>query len=337
MTNTREQDPVIRTRSLTRTFTRHKQTVEAVRGLDLEVGRGELVAFLGPNGAGKSTTLRMLTTLLPPTSGTAEVAGHDVVRDQRAVRRSIGYVGQGNSAGHNQRGRDELVSHARAHGLSRAEARRRAEELTEAFDLGAVVGRPVSTLSGGQRRRLDVALGLVHEPRLLFLDEPSTGLDPQNRANLQEQVQRLHAERGTTIVMTTHYLEEADAIAGRVVVIDHGRVIADDTAARMKAGLGDRVTLDFGSAEEAAAAASRVVRAAPEGEVRREGTAVVLRVAHGRTLAPRLVSDLAAEGAPAQSIEVVGPTLDDVFLHLTGRSLRESQETNQQTTEENAA
>jgi ABC-2 type transport system ATP-binding protein len=334
MTNTRVQDPVIRTRSLTRTFTRHKQTVEAVRGLDLEVGQGELVAFLGPNGAGKSTTLRMLTTLLPPTSGTAQVAGHDVVRAQREVRRSIGYVGQGNSAGHNQRGRDELVSHARAHGLSRLDARRRAAELIDAFDLGAVVGRPVSTLSGGQRRRLDVALGLVHEPRLLFLDEPSTGLDPQNRVNLQEQVQRLHGERGTTIVMTTHYLEEADAIAGRVVVIDHGRVIADDTAARLKAGLGDRVTMEFASGEDAAAAAARVVRAAPAGEVRRESSVVTLRVAHGRSLAPALVADLAVAGSPARSIEVVGPTLDDVFLHLTGRSLRESQDptTEQQAT-----
>ena len=332
---------MIRTRSLTRTFTRHKQTVEAVRGLDLEVGQGELVAFLGPNGAGKSTTLRMLTTLLPPTSGAAEVAGYDVVRQQREVRRSIGYVGQGNSAGHNQRGRDELVSHARAHGLSRAEAHRRAAELTEAFDLGAVVARPVSTLSGGQRRRLDVALGLVHEPRLLFLDEPSTGLDPQNRVNLQEQVERLNTERGTTIVMTTHYLEEADAIAGRVVVIDHGRVIADDTAPRLKAGLGDRVTLRFATDDDAADAAARVFRAAAEADVRRESTTVTVRVAHGRSLAPQLVADLAAAGRPVHSIEVVGPTLDDVFLHLTGRSLRESQETGTQdtdaTNEEHAA
>ena len=222
--------PVIRTQGLTRHFTRHKKTVEAVRGLDLEIGAGELVAFLGPNGAGKSTTLRMLTTLIAPTAGTAEVAGYDVVRQRREVRRSIGYVGQGNAAGHTQRGRDELVSQARAFGMSRLDARRRADELLEAFDLTEHAGRPVSTLSGGQRRRLDVAIGLVHTPRLLFLDEPSTGLDPQNRANLQEQIKRLHAEQDTTIVLTTHYLEEADAIADRVVVIDHGLVIADDTA-----------------------------------------------------------------------------------------------------------
>jgi ABC-2 type transport system ATP-binding protein len=227
-------DPVIRTSGLTRHFTRHKTTVEAVRGLDLEIAQGELVAFLGPNGAGKSTTLRMLTTLLPPTSGTAEVAGYDVVREHREVRRSIGYVGQGNAAGHAQRGRDELVSQARAFGMSRRQAHQRADELVAAFDLTEQATRPVSTLSGGQRRRLDVAIGLVHTPRILFLDEPSTGLDPQNRVNLQEQITRLHAEQGTTIVLTTHYLEEADTIADRVVVIDHGRVIADDSAARLK-------------------------------------------------------------------------------------------------------
>src|SRR5829696_1733329 len=160
MTTQTHAEPVIVTEALTRTFTSRKHTVEAVRGLDLEIGHGELVAFLGPNGAGKSTTLRMLTTLLAPTSGTARVAGFDVVRDQRDVRRSIGYVGQGNGAGHQQRGRDELVSQGRAHGLSRAVARTRAEELITDLDLGAVADRKVSTLSGGQRRRLDIAMGL---------------------------------------------------------------------------------------------------------------------------------------------------------------------------------
>ena len=322
------QHPVIRTQGLTRHFTRHKQTVEAVRGLDLEVAPGELVAFLGPNGAGKSTTLRMLTTLIAPTSGTAEVAGYDVVSHQRDVRRSIGYVGQGNAAGHQQRGRDELVSQARAHGMSRQESRRRADELLEAFDLAEHGGRPVSTLSGGQRRRLDVAIGLVHTPRLLFLDEPSTGLDPQNRVNLQEQIRRLHGENGTTIVLTTHYLEEADAIADRVVVIDHGLVIADDTATGLKSGLGDLVTLGFASAEDAAAAA-RAGRAA-----RRAGSR---RARRGRGHDPQLPGRGAGAGAGRRTsprpghrsrrIEVAGPTLDDVFLDLTGRSLRESNET----------
>ena len=314
---------MIRTRALTKTFTRHKQTVHAVRGLDLEVEAGELVAFLGPNGAGKSTTLRMLTTLIAPTSGTAEVVGHDVVAQQRQVRRSIGFVGQGNAAGHQQRGRDEVVSQARAHGLTRREAHDRAEELLAAFDLTEHAGRPVSTLSGGQRRRLDIAIGLVHSPRLLFLDEPSTGLDPQHRVNLQEQVRRLHQDAGTTIVLTTHYLEEADALAGRVVVIDHGAVIADDTAPRLKSALGDLVSLGLETPDSAALAAQRAERL-PGASVVRRGLDVEIRVAGGRDLAAGLVADLASAGAGVRRLEVVGPTLDDVFLDLTGRSLRET-------------
>jgi len=318
--------PMIRTRGLTKRFTRHKQTIEAVRGLDLEVAPGELVAFLGPNGAGKSTTLRMLTTLIAPTTGSAEVAGYDVVSHQRDVRRSIGYVGQGNAAGHQQRGRDELVSQARAHGMGRQESQSRAEELLEAFDLTEHGRRAVSTLSGGQRRRLDVAIGLVHTPGLLFLDEPSTGLDPQNRANLQEQIRRLHADHGTTIVLTTHYLEEADAIADRVVVIDHGLVIADDTPGGLKSGLGDLVKLGFETADEAAVAEQAATRAAGGASIERAGTVVTIRTRGGAELAPRLVHDLAAAGTPVRRIEVAGPTLDDVFLDLTGRSLRESNE-----------
>jgi len=328
--------PVIRTHGLTRHFTRHKTTVEAVRGLDLEIGRGELVAFLGPNGAGKSTTLRMLTTLVEPTSGTAQVVGYDVVRERRQVRRSIGYVGQGNGAGHAQRGRDELVSQGRAFGLSRPAAHARADELLEAFDLTEQAARPVSTLSGGQRRRLDVAIGLVHTPTVLFLDEPSTGLDPQNRVNLQEQVRRLHDELGTTIVLTTHYLEEADAIADRVIVIDHGRVIADDTASRLKSGLGDLVTLGFDSVPQAAMAAHRVEHL-QGATVSRDDVRVHVRVAHGRDLAPGIVTDLATAGAPVRRIEVAGPTLDDVFLDLTGRSLRENTSDNDTTELEGAA
>jgi len=316
--------PAIVTRGLTRTFTAKKRTVEAVRGLDLEIERGELVAFLGPNGAGKSTTLRMLTTLLVPTAGTAEIEGYDVVRDQRAVRRSIGYVGQGNGAGHQQRGRDELVSQGRAYGLAKAEARSRADQLVAELDLGEVADRVVSTLSGGQRRRLDIALGLVHSPGVLFLDEPSTGLDPQNRANLQQQIRRLHTERGTTIVLTTHYLEEADALAQRVIVIDHGRVIADDSAARLKSSLGDLVTMGFADPEHAVLAAGRAAGRRPDAAVQRAGAVVRVRVAQGSELAPGLVQDLAAAGAPVTRLEVAGPTLDDVFLQLTGRSLREA-------------
>ncbi|MET1060137.1 MAG: ATP-binding cassette domain-containing protein, partial [Nocardioides sp.] len=234
------------------------------------------------------------------------------------------------AAGHTQRGRDELVSQARAFGMTRLDAGHRADELLEAFDLTEHAGRPVSTLSGGQRRRLDVAIGLVHTPRLLFLDEPSTGLDPQNRANLQEQIKRLHAVQGTTIVLTTHYLEEADAIADRVVVIDHGLVIADDTATALKSGLGDLVTLGFADEPQAVAAAGlAVARLAGRALIERSGTTVTIRAAGGAEIAPGLVQDLAGLGAPVRRMEVVGPTLDDVFLDLTGRSLRESNETSE--------
>jgi ABC-2 type transport system ATP-binding protein len=322
------KEPVIVTEALTRTFTTRKHTVEAVRGLDLEIGHGELVAFLGPNGAGKSTTLRMLTTLLAPTSGTARVAGFDVVAQQGDVRRSIGYVGQGNGAGHQQRGRDELVSQGRAYGLSRAAARARADELISAFQLDASADRKVATLSGGQRRRLDIALGLVHAPEVLFLDEPSTGLDPQNRANLQSQVERLHAETGNTIVLTTHYLEEADALAERVIVIDHGQVIADDTAYRLKSGLGDRVTLGFADPADARAGAERAARIAGA-QVERDGSDVVARIVRGNEAVAGLIHDLHVDGHPPTSVEVVLPTLDDVFLELTGRSLREANESSQ--------
>jgi ABC-2 type transport system ATP-binding protein len=314
---------MIQTDGLTRHFKTKHGTVEAVVDLDLDVREHELVALLGPNGAGKSTTMRLLTTLLRPTSGRAEVVGHDVVDDPAAVRRRIGYVGQGNGAGHNQRVRDELVTQGRAYGLPKDECNARADDLIEALDLGSLTDRAVNTLSGGQRRRLDVALGLVHRPPLLFLDEPSTGLDPQSRANLWEHILRLRREHDMTIVLTTHYLDEADAMAERVVVIDHGRVIADDTADRLKADLaGDRILVTAGDG-----AVQRVVdvaaRAVGTQDVEVSGRVVNLRVVEGAGTLPGLLRALDAEGVPVDAAEVRRPTLDDVFLTLTGRSLRE--------------
>ncbi|PXY22945.1 ABC transporter ATP-binding protein [Prauserella muralis] len=315
---------MIRTSGLTRHFTVKKQTVEAVRGLDLHVGKGELVALLGPNGAGKSTTLRMLTTLLRPTAGTAEVAGHDVTADPRAVRSAIGYIGQGNGAGHSQRVRDELHSQGRAYGMNAAAARTRAAELIGSLDLEAFADRVVSSLSGGQRRRLDIAMGLIHAPELLFLDEPSTGLDPQNRANLAEHVRRLRAEHGTTMVLTTHYLEEADQLAERVVVIDHGRVIADDTPERLKSAYaGDRITLRFDHDRDAARARTCVLGIADGAVTDLTGATLQVRLDGGAELAPKLLRALDDTLVPVAAVEVARPTLDDVFLNLTGRSLRE--------------
>ena len=232
---------MISTRQLTKDFVVSRtDTVHAVRGISLNVEPGELVAVLGPNGAGKTTTLRMLTTLIAPTSGTATVAGYDVSTDPGRVRRQIGYVGQGNGAGHSQRVRDELSGQGVIYGLDRRAAKQRTEELLESLELKDLANRKVSDLSGGQRRRLDVAMGLVHAPNLLFLDEPSTGLDPQNRANLWDHILRMREQYSMTIVLTTHYLDEADSMAERVVVVDHGEVIADDTADSLKADAGRR-------------------------------------------------------------------------------------------------
>jgi ABC-2 type transport system ATP-binding protein len=303
-------------------LTKHFKDVKAVDGIDLAVRPGELVALLGPNGAGKSTTLRMLTTLIPPTAGTAAVAGFDVVKQQRDVRRRIGYIGQGNGAGHSQRGRDELISQGRAYGMPVREARARAAELIDSLDLAEVADRTVSTLSGGQRRRLDIAMGLIHEPAILFLDEPSTGLDPQNRANLQEHILRLRAKRETTIVLTTHYLDEADSMAERVIVVDHGRVIADDTPERLKAKhVGDRIVLGFDTAGAAMEAAGT------RHDSQAYGRELRITTQQGPRQVPAILEDLRAIGLMPTEIEVTRPTLDDVFLTLTGRSLREGKAT----------
>ncbi|MEJ3747681.1 ATP-binding cassette domain-containing protein [Actinomycetes bacterium KLBMP 9797] len=315
---------MIRARKLTRHFTVKKATVEAVRGLDLDVDEGELVAFLGPNGAGKSTSLRMLTTLLPPTSGTATVAGRDVLADPAGVRRRIGYIGQGNGAGHYFRVRDELVTQGRCYGLGRAESRRRADELLATLDLTGLATRTAGTLSGGQRRRLDVAIGMVHRPPLLFLDEPSTGLDPQNRAHLADHIRQLRRDFGTTVIMTTHYLDEADALAERVVIIDDGRVIADDTPERLKADLaGDRITVTVGGAADAVPAKVVADKLPGVHEATVDGAAVRIRATGGDAVLPELVRALDAAGVRAATADLRRPTLDDVFLGLTGRSLRE--------------
>jgi ABC-2 type transport system ATP-binding protein len=324
----RKDSGVIHTRQLRKQFTSRKETVEAVKGVDIDVDPGELVAFLGPNGAGKTTTLRMLTTLLPPTSGTAVVAGADIVDQPALVRSRIGYIGQGNGGGHSFRVLDDLHSQGKFYGISAAESRQRAARLVASLDLTGLEKRTVGSLSGGQRRRLDVALGLMNSPRLLFLDEPSTGMDPQNRANLWAHIRQLRAEFGTTIVLTTHYLEEADAEAERVVVIDHGEIIADDTAAALKSRLaGDRITLvvDGPDAERARVAlglrGSEIVEA-----VDPLGVAVSGRFDRGRQALPVLLRELDAAGVGVRAADVRVPTLDDVFLSLTGRSLREDVE-----------
>lgn len=327
MTPTQSIHPLIHTRGLGKTFPAKDGPVAAVSDLNLEVHRGELVAFLGPNGAGKSTTLRLLTTLLQPTSGEATVAGCDIRRDAAGVRRRIGYIGQGNSAGHYQRVRDELLSQGAFYGLGRRDARVRADELLDSLDLGGLAHRQVLSLSGGQRRRLDIALGLIHRPELLFLDEPSTGLDPQSRANLWQHILTLRDDVGTTIFLTTHYLDEADQLAERVLVMDHGTVIADDTAPALKARLaGDRITLSFDSGADAAAAARQTGGEATGSEVLLTADAA----SGGAAMVPHLVRTLDAAGLTLTGVTHLQPTLDDVFLALTGRSLRDEKSPEQE-------
>ncbi|WP_131741689.1 ABC transporter ATP-binding protein [Actinomadura roseirufa] len=226
--------PVISTRGLTRTFTARTGPVHAVRGIDLSVAPGEILGLLGPNGAGKTTTLRMLTTLLPPTGGEAEIAGHDLRRDPAGVRRRIGYVAQSGGLDPACPVGEELVTQGRLHRLPRAQARERAAELAADLDLTGLMERPTAALSGGQRRRVEIALGLVNRPDVLFLDEPTTGLDPAARADLWDLVRRVRDERGTTVFLTTHYLDEADALADRVVIVDGGTIVAEGSPAELK-------------------------------------------------------------------------------------------------------
>ena len=317
---------MITARGLSRTFGTKKAPVHAVTGVDLDVAEGELVAFLGPNGAGKSTTMRMLTTLLAPTSGSASVAGFDVTREPGKVRERLGYVGQGNGASHAQRVRDELVSQGRFFGMSTEASRTKADELIAALELTGLEKRGAGTLSGGQRRRLDVALGLMHQPSLLFLDEPSTGLDPQSRANLWQHIRRVREATGMTILLTTHYLDEADSMAERVVIIDQGRIIADDTAENLKTRhAGDTLTLGFATEAAATAATDALSRSVgTDAEtLAQEGRTVRLTLDGGTRRLPRLLAELEAAGHSPESAETRRPTLDDVFLNLTGRSLRE--------------
>ncbi|MEV6754000.1 ATP-binding cassette domain-containing protein [Streptomyces sp. NPDC051214] len=232
---------IISTAGLTQTFRTKRGAVEAVRGIDLTVAPGEILGFLGPNGAGKTTTLRMLATLLAPTGGAATVAGCDLARDPAAVRRRIGYVAQSGGVDLNISVREELVTQGRLYRLTKPQSAARARELAADLDLTDLLDRKCATLSGGQRRRLDIAMGLMHRPEVLFLDEPTTGLDPGSRADLWALVRRLRDEHGTTVVLTTHYLDEADALCDRLVVIDKGVVVAEGTPSALKLRYGGSI------------------------------------------------------------------------------------------------
>ncbi|MBA8794424.1 ABC-2 type transport system ATP-binding protein [Friedmanniella endophytica] len=321
---------MIRARGLVRTFEtrrgREKVSVRAVDGVDLDVDAGEIVGFLGPNGAGKTTTLRILTTLLKPTAGTATVAGHDLAGDPVGVRRSIGYVSQSGLVSSEARAGEEVVDHALLYGISRERAVRRGRELFEQLDLDGMWERQAKKMSGGQRRRLDIAMGLVHDPQLVFLDEPTTGLDPQARANLWTHIGSLRDTHGSTVFLTTHYLDEADALCDRIFVIDHGVIVASDTPDNLKRSVrGDLIELTVQDEQQAEAAARRLAGLDGASEGSTSGVTTSIRVPQAGSALPGLLRSLDADGIALAGVEVRRPTLDDVFLTMTGRSLRDDE------------
>ena len=297
--------------------------VLAVQGIDLQVEEGEIYGFLGPNGAGKTTTVRMLTTLLLPTGGRAGVAGHDVVAEARQVRSSIGVALQEAALDPLMTGRELIRLQATLQGLPPARGRERADGLLERVGLTHAADRRVGTYSGGMQRRLDLAAALVHEPRVLFLDEPTTGLDPVSRKTIWEEVRDLNDE-GTTVFLTTQYLEEADQLADNVGIIDSGRIVAEGTPEALKGEVGDpHVELLVG--EGAVAEAERVCAGLGKLLPPKDGKRVLLEVANGAADVPRVVRALDEAGIAVESLELVRPSLDDVFVAKTGHHLEKEE------------
>ena len=308
-------EPAIEVQDLRKTYAKG---VEAVRGISFAVERGEVFALLGPNGAGKSTTVRILTTLSYATSGSTRVAGLDVAAQPEQVRRRIGYIAQATGVDVYATGRENVILQGRFHGLSGAEARSRTDELLRAFRLEDAADRLVRTYSGGMKRRLDVAMGLVNRPEVLFLDEPTTGLDPESRAALWDEVGRL-ARGGLTILLTTHYLEEADRLARRVAIIDQGRIVAEGTPESLKGSLrGDLVKVEL--AEIGKAETARTLLGELPGVVSAmlDGAVLYARVENGARAIPSIVGALERGGLSVAEVSASRPSLDDVYLQATG-------------------
>jgi ABC-2 type transport system ATP-binding protein len=320
MTMTIEAPPTqaaIAARGLTRAF---KGGIEAVRGIDLSIEPGEVFGFLGPNGAGKTTTVRMLCTLLPPTAGTATVAGADVLTEGAAVRRRIGVALQEIGLDPVQTGRELLELQCGLYGITGPDGRRRAQELLELVGLTDAAGRRTKTYSGGMKRRLDLASALVHEPSVLFLDEPTTGLDPASRLTVWEEVRRINT-LGTTVFLTTQYLEEADHLCDRLAIIDDGRIVSQGTPAELKAQMGHDVVTVAVAADRVAAAARALETLPGRERTVTEPGAVALYVENGAAQVAEIVRRLDREQIQPDTISVARPTLDDVFLQATGRRL----------------
>lgn len=312
---------IIQAHGLRKTFTTRSrkgaQTVEAVRGVDLDVERGEIFGVLGPNGAGKTTTIRMLSTLITPDAGTATIAGHDLLKEPAAIRRNLGYVSQAGGVEDTTSVRSQIMLTAKIHAMR--DPRRATAEVLERFELTELADRPGRTLSGGQKRRVAIAIGLVHNPPLLFLDEPTTGLDPQNRANLWDRIRQLR-ESGTSVLLSTHYLDEADALCDRLMIVDHGQVVAQGTPADLKREVsGDVISLRVEEPERAAETLRPLAR-----ETRLDDDLLRVYVDDGEHTLPTLLRALEEQGLGLSSIALDRSTLDDVFLAKTGRTLRDA-------------
>ncbi|RMF16820.1 MAG: ATP-binding cassette domain-containing protein [Alphaproteobacteria bacterium] len=313
--------PLVEVHGLKKTY---PGPVEALRGIDFSFARGEIFALLGPNGAGKTTTVRILATLSQPSAGRALIDGHHVVNEAPAVRRLIGYVGQASAVDERLTARENLMLQGRLQGLAGGVLKRRVEEMLSLIDLAAQADRPSGGWSGGMRRRLDLAMGLIHGPRLLFLDEPSAGLDPESRAAIWSEIADLAHGSGMGILLTTHYLEEADRLADRVAIIDRGTIVAIGTPEELKSRIaGDVLIVEFADPADLAEGVRRLKTNEAVRDLRSSGRTLHLTVENGAQAIPVVMTAL--QGVAVVSISIQRPTLDDVYLAATGRTMREAE------------
>jgi ABC-2 type transport system ATP-binding protein len=304
--------------------------VRALEGLDLTVEAGTVFGLLGPNGAGKSTTVKILTTLSRPDAGSARVAGHDVLAEPVRVRHAIGVVGQKHGADREATGRENLVLQGEFYGITGAELKRRAAGSLERFGLADAADRQVKTYSGGMQRRLDVAMGLIHRPQVLFLDEPTTGLDPEARAQMWAEIERLARQEGMTILLTTHYLEEADRLASQLAIVDRGRIVARGTPDALKSELhGDTIHVELANGDGPAAQAA-LERVTAAREVTLEGRSLRARAQDGAAAVPAVIAALEAHGVRAAAVTLARPSLDDVYLRYAGRAFAQADDHGQE-------
>jgi ABC-2 type transport system ATP-binding protein len=306
----------------------YRAQIRALDGLSFSVAPGSVYALLGPNGAGKTTTVRVLTTLSRPDAGRAMVAGIDVLRSPARVRSAIGAVGQRTGSVRQLTGYENLTMQGKIHGMARREIPRRAADLLQRFGLGDAAARQVRTYSGGMQRRLDIAIALVHQPKVLFLDEPTAGLDPEGRADLWSVLTGMAEDSGMTIFLTTHYLEEADQFAAKIGIVDRGRLVAEGTADELKAQLrGDSVQLELQNSGRVAQARDILTLVPEVAAVTADGAALRARVGDGARALPGVLASLQQRGIPVTSVTVARPSLDDVYLHYAGRSFRQAEGT----------